>query len=115
MKRFLALTIITVTLTTAGIGYAGPPPPATEPVAPPPVVSHGGPVTDYVSLFDNLRAAGTSVVPAGDVSQPFFSVTGNAIPSTAGMSRYLNIPITNRLKPRSLSFPRRAAPSEPPW
>ncbi len=89
MKHFLALTIITITLATAGISCASPqapatepaaqPPPATEPAAPPPVVSHGGPVTDYVSLFDNLRAAGASVVPAGDISQPFFSVTGNAI------------------------------------
>lgn len=91
MKHFLAFTIITITLVTAGISCASPqapatepaapapPPPAAEPAAPPPVVSHGGPVTDYVSLFDNLRAAGASVAPAGDISQPFFSVTGNAI------------------------------------
>ncbi len=84
MKRFPALTIITVTLAAAGIGCAGPPPPASEPAAPPPVVSHGGPVTDYVSLFDNLRAAGASVVPAGEILQPFFSVTGNAISVDGG-------------------------------
>ena len=35
-------------------------------------VSHGGPVTDYVSLVDNLRAAGATVDPAGTVMQPFF-------------------------------------------
>lgn len=45
----------------------------------PPVVSHGGPVIDYVSLVDNLRAKGAAVVPAGEVSQDFLSVTGNAI------------------------------------
>lgn len=84
MKHFLALTIITITLATAGISCASPQPPATEPAAPPPVVSHGGPVTDYVSLFDNLRAAGASVTPAGEVSQPFFSVTGNAITVDGG-------------------------------
>ena len=54
------------------IGCAGQQPP-------PPPPSHGGPVTDYVSLIDNLRAAGATVEPAGEVSQPFFSVKGNAI------------------------------------
>ncbi len=44
-----------------------------------PTVSHGGPVTDYVSLIDNLRQAGATVEPAGEVSQPFFAVTGNII------------------------------------
>ncbi len=42
-----------------------------------PPVSHDGPVTDYVSLIDNLRQAGATVESAGEVSQPFFSVTGN--------------------------------------
>lgn len=44
-----------------------------------PLVSHGGPVTDYVSLIDQLRAAGATVEPAGAVSQPFFSVKGQVI------------------------------------
>jgi len=44
-----------------------------------PTVSHGGPVSDYVSLIDNLRAADVTVDPAGDVSQPFFSVEGQVI------------------------------------
>ena len=44
-----------------------------------PPVSHGDPVTDYVSLIDNLRQAGATVEPAGEVSQPFFAVTGNII------------------------------------
>ncbi len=37
-----------------------------------PIVSHGGPVKDYVSLVDNLRAAGATVDPAGTASgSPF--------------------------------------------
>jgi hypothetical protein len=41
--------------------------------------SHGGPVRDYVSLIDNLRAAGVTVEPVGEISQPFFSVKGQII------------------------------------
>jgi hypothetical protein len=41
--------------------------------------SHGGPVTDYVSLVDALRAQGATVEPSGDVSQPFFTVEGQVI------------------------------------
>ena len=43
------------------------------------VVSHGGPVTDYVSLVDSLRAAGATVDPAGTVSQPFFVPEGQLL------------------------------------
>ena len=50
-----------------------------ETFAAPSIVSHGGPVTDFVSLVDNLRAAGATVEPAGEVSQPFFSVEGQVI------------------------------------
>ena len=46
---------------------------------PTPAPSHGGPITGYVSLVDNLRAAGVTAKPAGDVSQPFFSVKGQII------------------------------------
>ena len=49
-----------------------------------PVVSHGGPVTDYISLVDNLRAAGATVEPAGEVSQTFFAVPGQAITVNGG-------------------------------
>ena len=42
-------------------------------------VSHGGPVTDYVSLVDNLRAAGATAEPAGTVSQPFFVPEGQLL------------------------------------
>ena len=43
------------------------------------VTSHGGPVTDYVSLIDNLRATGANVEPSGKISQPFFFVEGQVI------------------------------------
>ena len=38
-----------------------------------PAVSHGGPVKDYVSLVDTLRAAGATVDPAGTGSADYFS------------------------------------------
>ena len=44
-----------------------------------PPVSDGGPVTDYVSLIDNLSQAGATVKPAGELTQPFFSVNGKVI------------------------------------
>ncbi|MGD9850878.1 MAG: hypothetical protein AB7T38_06410 [Nitrospirales bacterium] len=43
------------------------------------VVSHGGPVRDHVSLVDTLRKQGLEVEPAGVISQPFFSVPGQAL------------------------------------
>ena len=42
-------------------------------------VSHGGPVNDFVSLVDNLRAAGAAVDASGTVSQPFFAPQGQVI------------------------------------
>lgn len=44
-----------------------------------PPVSHVGPVTDYASLVENLRAAGATVEPVGSIIQPFLSVKGNTI------------------------------------
>jgi len=44
-----------------------------------PTTSHGGPVEDYVSLVDTLRAADATVEPADTVEQAFFSVTGQII------------------------------------
>jgi hypothetical protein len=41
--------------------------------------SHGGPVEDYVSLVDALRAAGAEVEPGESIEQPFFSVTGRIL------------------------------------
>ena len=56
------------------------PTPAPEPNAPTtPIVSHGGPVKDYVSLVDGLRAARATVDPAGTLSQPFFAPQGQLI------------------------------------
>ncbi len=34
---------------------------------------------DYVGLIDNLREAGATVAPAGEMTQPFFSVNGRVI------------------------------------
>ena len=42
-------------------------------------MSHGGPVIDYVSLVDSLRAAGAAVAPSGTVSQPFFTPQGRVL------------------------------------
>jgi hypothetical protein len=51
---------------------------ACKPSTTPPV-SSGGPVNDYASLVDNLRAAGATVEPAVELSQDFFSVRGQVI------------------------------------
>ena len=39
-----------------------------------PVISHGGPVEGYVSLVDNLRAAGATIDPAGTYSADYFAL-----------------------------------------
>jgi hypothetical protein len=62
MKPFVALAIL-VALIFTGIGCS----------------QESGNATDYVSLVDNLRQAGATVNPAGDVTQPFFSVSGLVI------------------------------------
>lgn len=41
--------------------------------------SHGGPVRDHVSLVDNLRAKGMTVMPVQSVKQPFLSVEGTTL------------------------------------
>ena len=58
-----------------GIGCAD----EKSPVPPTPTISHGGPVRDYIGLVDNLRATGANIQPAGDITQPFFSVKGLVI------------------------------------
>ncbi len=72
MKRYL-LPITGLFLVTALL--AG----CVRQASTPTVVSHGGPVTDFVSLVDSLRSAGATVEPAGEVSQLFFSVQGQVI------------------------------------
>jgi len=44
-----------------------------------PIVSHGGPVEDYVSLIDSLRGAGAMVEPGDQIEQAFFTVMGQII------------------------------------
>jgi hypothetical protein len=70
LKRYISLAMAFVLLVSYGVSCA-------QQEAPP--VSHGDPVSDYVSLIDNLRAADATVNPAGEVSQPFFSVKGQVI------------------------------------
>jgi hypothetical protein len=41
--------------------------------------STGGAVTDYPSLIKSLRALGAGATAAGDVEQPFLSITGTMI------------------------------------
>lgn len=56
------------------------PPPEAPPVVPPgSVVSHGGPVRDHVSLVDNLRSRGLTVVPVAPVAQPFLRGDGTVL------------------------------------
>jgi len=70
LKRYIGITMAFVLL----VSYSA----SCAPQEAPPV-SYGGPVTDYVSLIDNLRKEGANVEPAGEVNQPFFSVIGQAI------------------------------------
>lgn len=41
-----------------------------------PIVSHGGPVKDQVSLIDTLRKTFPAIFPADTINQPFMSVPG---------------------------------------
>ena len=69
ISRYLISIIAMLILMAYGIGCTG----EKLPTSP------DGPVTDYVSLTDNLRKAGATVEPAGDITQPFFSVQGKVI------------------------------------
>ena len=70
ISRYVVITVMVLLLATFGAGCAG---------SEPPPASNGGPVTDYASFLDNLRAAGATVEPAGEIIQDFFSVKGKAI------------------------------------
>jgi hypothetical protein len=66
--------------TATTVPSATPEPAVVEPTSEAtPIVSHGGPVVDYVSLVDALRAASASVEPADKITQEFFSPTGQII------------------------------------
>lgn len=69
ISSYLIAIIAILTLVAYGIGCAGEKLPT----------SNGGQVSDYASLTDNLRKAGATVEPAGEVTQPFFSVQGKVI------------------------------------
>ena len=74
MKKILisSMLLIFVLLTVLLVAFACSP--AQQ--SPAPVPPKSGPVTDYASLIENLRASGATVNPAGEVEQPFFSVKG---------------------------------------
>ena len=82
-KLYFGITLLGVVVLLAGCSGSKtqePPTPAPlPPVEHPPLTSHGGPVEDYVSLFDSLRAEGATVEPVEEVFQPFFSVKGFTI------------------------------------
>ena len=67
-SRLISIFVALLLLGLVGCGGSSTPP-----------TSHGGPVKDYVSLVDHLRGVGATVVPTGSVTQPFFSVPGQAI------------------------------------
>lgn len=77
MKLQIHLSMI-LTLTVMLVAACSPQQQATE-VPATPVVSHGGPVEDQVSLIDALRAAGAEVELGETVEQVFFSVTGQIL------------------------------------
>jgi len=78
MKRniFLVTSLLMVAMLFAA---CAPQAQATEVPDAGPTASHSGPVEDYVSLVDALRAAGATVEPGDTVEQAFFSVTGQII------------------------------------
>ena len=72
-------SLLGATLLVVGCGTRAVASPGDSPTQQPVIVSHGGPVKDYVSFIDTLRAAGATVEPTGEVEQPFFTVTGQTI------------------------------------
>lgn len=75
--HLVPLSICLLVFVAVGSTACGGKLPASNP--PQQAKSHTGPGTDYASLVDNLRAAGVSVEPEGEVDQPFFSVKGTVI------------------------------------
>src|SRR6266545_2056740 len=97
MVGFLAIVVALLTLVGCGVagtgGQANPPTDraptaqptqiatsgASEPTSVATPASHGGPVTDQVSLIDALRKAGATVTPDDTVEQPFLSAAGTQL------------------------------------
>lgn len=69
--------------TTTTVQEVAPPTSTVEPAPQPQttvvVTSHGGPVRDHVSLVDNLRGRGLTVVPVSSVGQPFLHTDGTVL------------------------------------
>jgi hypothetical protein len=63
----------------AGVGSAGGGEKSEGPDQTQQKPSKSGPVTDYASLVKSLRAVGVGATAAGEVDQPFFSITGRMI------------------------------------
>ena len=60
--------------------------------------SKSGPVTDYPSLINSLRALGAGVEPAGEVDQPFLSIKGRMIKvhgEDVQVYQYANVAVAN--------------------
>ena len=68
----LGAAVLLVVVAACGSGES-----SSQPTTP--TASHGGPVKDYISLVDNLRAAGATVDPAGTVSSDFFAPQGQLL------------------------------------
>ena len=68
----LGATVLLVVVAACGSGES-----SSQPTTP--AVSDGGPVKDYISLVDNLRAAGATVDPAGTVSADYFAPQGQLL------------------------------------
>lgn len=79
LVTFTILLISACTAPTTPMPTSTLPPTESVPTQTPAAVSHDGPVEDYVSLIDNLRAEGATVEPVGEVEQVFFSVKGQSI------------------------------------
>ncbi len=68
---------------TPTVEQADPTPPTTSQVTRP-RPSHGGPVRDHVSLVDNLRGRGLTVIPTASVNQPFLTAPGTILDIRGG-------------------------------
>ncbi len=59
------------------------------------IVSHGGPVRDYVGLVDTLRSMGLAIQPAGTIRQPFFGPPASSLTVGDGQIQVFEFPDSN--------------------